>query len=367
MAAEAATPSTTPPLPPPETQSWAITRAVDRAVSLVRNGWRGLLIAVLIAATSAFVSEHYGGPPVLFALLIGLACSFLRDDDRIRPGLDLASRFVLRLGVALLGARIAATQVAELGIVTIFLVMAAMAATFAVARIAARPLGFSQDFALLAATATAVCGVSAALTAASILPRRPGSDRDTAFVALGVTLLSTVAMVIYPIIAQSALETDLAAGVFVGASIHDVAQVVAAGYLISVPAGDAAVVTKLARVALLVPVSILLSIHVATRADAIATGESLGRRVRRCLSLPWFLVLFIILAVLNSVSVLPTGSGDVAGTVSRACLVVAIAAIGMKTGIKQMVDMGWKASLFLVLLTLAIAIAAGGGVLLAGH
>lgn len=338
-----------------------------RPVTLARTGWRGLLVSVLIAATSAFVSDHYGGPTVLFALLIGLACSFLREDDRIRPGLDLASRFVLRLGVALLGARIAATQVAELGFGTILLVMAAMATTFAVAIVAARLFGFARDFALLSATATAVCGVSAALTAASILPRRPGSDRDTAFVALGVTLLSTVAMVLYPILADRFLGSDLAAGVFVGASIHDVAQVVAAGYLISVPAGDAAVVTKLARVAMLVPVSILLSIHVATRADAAGTGEPLGRRIRRCLSLPWFLVLFIILAALNSVSVLPPGSGDVAGVASRACLVVAIAAIGMKTGVKQMVDMGWKASVFLVVLTLTIAVAAWTGVLLAGH
>jgi uncharacterized integral membrane protein (TIGR00698 family) len=334
---------------------------------MVRTGWHGLLIATLIAATSAFVSDHYGGPTVLFALLIGLACSFLREDDRVRPGLDLASRFVLRLGVALLGARIAATQVAELGVATILLVMVAMAATFAMAIVTARLIGFTRDFALLAATATAVCGVSAALTAASILPRRPGSDRDTAFVALGVTLLSTVAMVFYPILAENVLGSDLAAGVFVGASIHDVAQVVAAGYLISVPAGDAAVVTKLARVALLVPVSILLSVHVATRADAAGTGEPLGRRIRRCLSLPWFLVLFIILAILNSASVLPVGTGDVAGVASRACLVVAIAAIGMKTGVKQMVDMGWRASLFLVILTLTIAVAAGGGVLLAGH
>jgi uncharacterized integral membrane protein (TIGR00698 family) len=327
--------------PPKQTKAGPPASPFLRPFVLVRDGWRGLLIAVLIAATSAFVSDHYGGPAVLFALLIGLACSFLRDDDRIRPGLDRASRVVL--------------------------VVAAMAATFAVALATARLFGFTRDFALLSATATGVCGVSAALTAASILPRRPGSDRDTAFVALGVTLLSTVAMVLYPILADRMLGSDLAAGVFVGASIHDVAQVVAAGYLISVPAGDAAVVTKLARVAMLVPVSILLSIHVATRADAAVGGEPLGRRIRRCLSLPWFLVLFIVLAVLNSVSVLPPGSGDVAGVASRACLVVAIAAIGVKTGVKQMVDMGWRASLFLVLLTLTIAVAAGSGVLLAGH
>ncbi|MFN8928485.1 MAG: YeiH family protein [Rhodospirillales bacterium] len=353
--------------PPKQTKAGPPASPFLRPFVLVRDGWRGLLIAVLIAATSAFVSDHYGGPAVLFALLIGLACSFLRDDDRIRPGLDLASRFVLRLGVALRGARLAATQDAELGDAPSVRVVAAMAATFAVARATARLFGFTRDFALLSATATGVCGVSAALTAASILPRRPGSDRDTAFVALGVTLLSTVAMVLYPILADRMLGSDLAAGVFVGASIHDVAQVVAAGYLISVPAGDAAVVTKLARVAMLVPVSILLSIHVATRADAAVGGEPLGRRIRRCLSLPWFLVLFIVLAVLNSVSVLPPGSGDVAGVASRACLVVAIAAIGVKTGVKQMVDMGWRASLFLVLLTLTIAVAAGSGVLLAGH
>jgi len=325
------------------------------------EGWRGLMLCFLIAGASGFVADHYGGPTVLYALLFGLACSFLADDPRIRPGLDVASRGLLRLGVALLGARIAAEQVADLGAGALLTVAGAMAFTFLVALPAARAFGFGRDFALLSATATAVCGVSAALTAASILPKTERSDRDTAFVALAVTLLSTVAMVLYPILAPSLTADPLGQGVFIGASIHDVAQVVAAGYLIGEAEGDAAVITKLARVAMLVPVSIALSVHVGTRADAAAAAPG-PRRILGLLKLPWFLVAFVALAALNSLHVLPEGTGEAMSPASRALLVVAIAAIGIKTGVKRMVDMGWRATALLVVLTVAIAAAAAFGV-----
>lgn len=331
-------------------------------VAQAAAGWRGLLLCLLIAGASGFVADNYGGPTVLYALLLGLACTFLADDPRIRPGLDVASRGLLRLGVALLGARIAAEQVAELGAGALLTVAAAMAFTFLVAVPAARALGFGRDFALLSATATAVCGVSAALTAGSILPKTERSDRDTAFVALAVTLLSTVAMVLYPILAPALTPEPLGQGVFIGASIHDVAQVVAAGYLIGEAEGDAAVITKLARVAMLVPVSIALSVHVGMRMEAAAAAGGGRKSVLSLLKLPWFLVAFVVLAALNSLHVLPAGAGEALSPLSRGLLVVAIAAIGIKTGVRRMVDMGWRATALLVVLTIAIAAAAAAGV-----
>ncbi|HZH26674.1 MAG TPA: putative sulfate exporter family transporter [Azospirillaceae bacterium] len=345
---------------------------VARLSAQAAAAWRGLLVCTLIAAAAAFVSGHYGGPVVLYALLMGLACTFLRDDVRLKPGLDMASRFVLRLGVALLGARVAAGQVAELGAGTLVVVVCAMAFTFLVSVPLARLLGFGRDFALLAATATAVCGVSAALTAASILPKRPGSERDTAFVALGVTLLSTVAMIAYPLLTAGIFEEFATRGVFLGATIHDVAQVVGAGDLLRQAAEDAAVgegalaaavLTKLARVALLVPVSICLAVYAAS---AMGAQGGLWRKVRRALTLPWFLIVFVVLAFLNGSHLLPAGTGDALSPASRACLVVAITAIGIKTGVRQMVDMGWRATLLLVGLTLAIALATGAGLIVRG-
>ena len=328
---------------------------------------RGIIISILVSGFSIFVSSQYGGPAILYALLAGLSCSFLGGDKAIRPGLDFCSRFVLRLGVAFLGARVALDQLSGLGLSTMFIIWAAMGATFLAALLASRPMGLSRDFALLSATATAVCGVSAALTAASILPRTERSDRDTAFVALSVTLMSTAAMLLYPIIISWFFAGDTARGVFLGASIHDVAQVVAAGYLINEGAANVAVVTKLARVSMLIPVSISLSLYVGLHKQGDSISIPIQTILKQCLHLPWFLLVFTLLAFLSSVNVLPTTIVELSAPASKACLVLAISAIGVKTGVSKMLEMGLKPTLFLIILTIVIALAAITGLIISGE
>jgi uncharacterized integral membrane protein (TIGR00698 family) len=245
---------------------------------------------------------------------------------------------VLRIGVALLGMRITIGQIAALGIEAPLLMVGAVAATILAGLGIGRVLGLRRDFSVLGGGAVAICGASAALAIAAMLPRHAHSERDTIFTVIGVTTLSTVAMIIYPMICSAFGLDPVQAGIFLGGTIHDVAQVVGAGYSLSPQTGDTATFVKLLRVAMLLPVVMMV-------------GLSFGRRGgegKKPPLLPPFLIVFAVLVAVNSTGVVPTEVGAVLNGLSRWCLVTAIAALGMKTSLKAMTELGWRPVILLV-------------------
>ena len=149
------------------------------------------------------------------------------------PGIEFSAKAILRIGVAALGVRISADLLFGLGIEMLLLVIFGMVATIAFGLMAARLLGRGWRIALLTGGSVAVCGASAAMAIAAILPKNEHSERSLLFTVLAVTVLSTLAMIFYPLISEFAQLDDRAAGVFIGGTIHDVAQVVGAGFSIS--------------------------------------------------------------------------------------------------------------------------------------
>lgn len=296
-----------------------------------------MLLATVIALAAGFIVTRYGGPLLLVALLLGMAFNFLSADARLAPGLELCSRSVLRLGIALLGARITLAQITDLGARVLLIVIAAIAATMLFSRVASRWLRLPGVFAALSGTAVSICGVSAALTAASVLPHHERSADHTVIVCIGVTALSTLAMLIYPLLASFAGFTASDGGVFLGATIHDVAQVIGAGYTMSVVHGDVATVTKLLRVLMLAPLVLVLSALVRN-----AGGTRIRASTWRDLVPPAFLLAFIGMVALNSWRPLPTAFVGWASSVSQACLVLAIAALGLRTSLANLRAVGWR-------------------------
>jgi len=291
---------------------------------------RGLGLALTVAAAAAFLGAHYGAPAMLFALLIGMAFNFLVDDPAIRPGVDFAASVCLRLGVALLGVRLSWADFQALGPVPVIGVVSLVAVTILAGIALSRLMARGARLGVLTAGSVAICGASAALALASVLPRDGRLERDTLFTVVAVTTLSTIAMVAYPLLFALLDATDAQTGMLIGATIHDVAQVVGAGYSVSQEAGDAAVMIKLMRVALL-PV-VLVAVMVAFSRRTEGGGGTVG--------LPWFLVAFVALAALNSFGLIPAPVASVAETASRILLITAIAALGIKTALKQMADLG---------------------------
>jgi uncharacterized integral membrane protein (TIGR00698 family) len=298
----------------------------------------GLATAAVIAAAATFVSEHYGGPQFLYALFFGISFNFLAEDPRTRLGVELAARTLLRLGVGLLGARITLEQIAALGGATVLLMVGAVLATIAFGAWLARAMRQPLAEGLLTGGAVAICGASAALAIAAVLPRSERSSQFTLLTVVGVTLLSTVAMVFYPLIVRLAGFDAAAAGTFLGGTIHDVAQVVGAGYIISPEAGANATYVKLLRVAMLLPVVLALSL--AFRGQG---GSAKGTPI-----VPWFLLVFAALAAVGSAGWLPPSAVGVLSDVSRACLVTAIAALGVKTSFQEFASLGWRPVALLV-------------------
>jgi uncharacterized integral membrane protein (TIGR00698 family) len=294
----------------------------------------GVLASAVVAAAATFLSQHYGAPVMLFALLLGMAMNFLSAEGPCAPGIEFTARQVLRVGVALLGLRITAAQVAALGWPPVILVIVSVVLTIGVSMLVARAMGFQSLFGLLSGGATAICGASAALALAAALPGHPQKERATLFTVVGVSALSTIAMIGYPMLARLLGLDDRAAGVFLGATIHDVAQVVGAGYGISKEAGDVATFVKLMRVAMLLPVIVFAVMLVRTRG-----AETGGKRPP---ILPGFAVAFAVLVAVNSSGWLPSALPALGGDVSRWCLVAAIAAIGMKTQLSDVIAVGLK-------------------------
>jgi uncharacterized integral membrane protein (TIGR00698 family) len=299
----------------------------------------GVAASIAVAGAAAALSTHYNAPVMLFALLLGMAMHFLVGKNAFKPGVEFVACHVLRVGVALLGLRITMGQITELGWQPLALVGITVVVTICLSMAIARAVGFQTLFGLLTGGATAICGASAALALAAALPNHPGKERATLFTVIGVSVLSTIAMIVYPMIAHAIQLSPQASGIFLGATIHDVAQVVGAGYGISRETGDTATVVKLLRIAMLLPVIVCAALITRARNKAENKDAEPGTRPP---ILPWFAVVFVVLVAINSFGWTTSSVQSWGNDLSRWCLVSAIAAIGIKTNLERLAEVGIK-------------------------
>jgi uncharacterized integral membrane protein (TIGR00698 family) len=346
---------------------------IQRCKESLLAHYPGLLVCVIIALAATFLAEHYGGPQLLYALLMGLSFHFLMKNPQVKPGVDFCGRTVLRLGVALLGARITLGQVAQLGVGSALLIIAAVACTVAFGVLLARWLGQGRDEGFLSGGAVAICGASAAMAVASVLPQTPRNERFTLLTVVGVTVLSTIAMILYPFALKWLAASPQQAGLFLGGTIHDVAQVVAAGMMLGPQAGDTATVVKLFRVMLLTPVVVVIAMLYRSQiaqaaADAAAAVAADGNKklgpTASVPLIPGFLLAFIVLMLLASTQIIPKPVVDAASSASRWCLVAAIAAAGIKTSFEELLQLGWRPVVMLMAETIFIAAFVAAGMLM---
>jgi uncharacterized integral membrane protein (TIGR00698 family) len=304
----------------------------------------GLAATIVVALASTYLSDHYRAPPVIFALLLGMALNTLAAEPRYRPGIDLSARVLLRISVALLGLRITFAQVGQLGWSTAAMVLVTVPATIGFGMLMARALKLDSRFGVLSGGAVGICGASAAMAIAVAWPRKD-TERDTVVVIACITTYSTIAMILYPALLGHLTLDATQTGRILGGSIHDVAQVIAAGYASSQRAGDAATIVKLMRVAMLLPVVLTITLKTAERFITSGAG---GKTVASKVSLlPGFLVAFVVLTALNGFNLVPPSLAAALADVSKWLLVVAVAALGMKTNARDLVAVG-RASLILI-------------------
>lgn len=277
----------------------------------------GLTMAAFGAALATYLSAVTGGPASLFAMMAGLALRAAAKDPNCRPGLTFSSGRLLQWSIVLLGAQISLHDVIAYGPGPLIIVGVSLVGGLAVALGLAKLLKLEPGFAWVAGLGVAICGASAALAAASLLPRTAQRDTHALFVALAVTVLSTAAMVVYPLLAVVLGFDATETGMLLGATIHDLAQVIGAGYGVSTTAGDAAVVTKLIRVALLAPA-------------LLAMAWAIGVRSENRIGVPPFLLAFLLLSLLTSTGIVPSAIGTVFAQISSVGFLMAICVIAMR-------------------------------------
>lgn len=331
-----------------EAERFGFHRQASAAKVRVQELFPGVIAAITVAIAATFLSDHYGAPVMLFALLLGMAFRFISEEGKGIAGIKFSSRTILRIGVALLGMRITIDQIVSLGLGTVSVVIAAVFLTIGFGIVLSKIMGHGNRFGILTGGSVGICGASAALAIAAILPQDEESERNTVFTVISVTTLSTIAMVIYPIIVHYFNLDFTAAGVFLGGTIHDVAQVIGAGYSVSEKTGNTATFIKLLRVAMLVPVVFSLSLIFHTR------NQYHDNQQTRWL-LPPFIITFVLLVGLNSTGYTPESVRLFLVGASQWCLVTAIAALGMKTSLKVLFDVGWRPVSIIVAETVFLA------------
>jgi uncharacterized integral membrane protein (TIGR00698 family) len=309
----------------------------------------GFILCLVIGMAAKFVSEHHGGPTILYALLMGMALNYLSTEGRCVAGIQFTAKSVLRFGIALLGARITIEQLLGLGVTPIVIVLVGVPATIGFSYLFGRWLKLGTSQSILAGASVGICGASAALAVSAVLPQDKDAEKNLIFTIICVTGLSTVAMILYPIIVDLLGLSDVQSGIFLGATIHDVAQVVGAGYMMSDSVGDIATFTKLLRVAMLVPVVLIISIVVARKGG-------LGKKEGANVSLPGFLIAFVIIVIINSSGYVPPMVASSMVELSRWCLIVAMVGLGMKASFKELAAMGYRPILLMITETIFLAV-----------
>lgn len=327
----------------------AVKRYMSLLPQMLSKVGPGVLVCATVAMSAEFLASHFGAPAMLMALLLGLAFNFINEDIRCTYGVDLAAKKILRVGVALLGVRVSVDLLLTLGAGLVCLLVLAIAVTVLFGVVLARLLGRTWHTGVLTGGAVAICGASAAMAIAAVLPKHDNSERNLLFTILSVTMLSTIAMIVYPLLTTLIGLDNREAGIFLGGAIHDVAQVVGAGFSVSPETGETATLVKLIRVTMLAPVVLILSL--------MFRGMEAKRdsKAKRAPLVPGFVLGFLLLAALNSFGRVPPLAVAFISDASQWALLLGISAVGVKTRIRNIFEVGRTAVILIVAETLFLA------------
>lgn len=273
--------------------------------------------------------------PMILAILIGIAFhNLLGTPARAKAGVTFSLRRVLRLAIILLGLQLTAAQVVEVGVAGIAIIVATLVATFVFTVRLGKAMGVEPKLAELIAAGTSICGASAVI-ATNTVTRAP--DEDVAYAVACVTVFGSIAMFAYPLL-PALLGLDAHAyGLWAGASIHEIAQVVAAAFQGGQSAGEFGTVAKLSRVMLLAPVVLSLGFMATRRARRSGHGHAAAKA-----PVPWFVLGFIALVAVNSVVSIPAEVRSVIVMATTFMLSVALAAMGLETDIRKLKAKGLR-------------------------
>ena len=289
--------------------------------------WPGVFLAALIA-TAAFGLHELPGvtalSPLILSIVLGIAYhNLVGTPSRARDGVTFALKRLLRFAIILLGLQLTAAQIADVGAAGLAVIALTLVATFLFTTWCGRLLGVETKLTQLIAAGTSICGASAVIATNTVTNAH---DEDVAYAVACVTVFGSIAMFLYPLLPALLHLDPRAYGLWSGASIHEIAQVIAAAFQDGKQAGEFGTIAKLSRVAMLAPVVIALGLIASRR----------GTKAHARAPMPWFVLGFIALVAINSVIVVPADIKATIVSVTTFLLSMALAAMGLSTDIAKL-------------------------------
>lgn len=308
---------------------------LSRVVSRAREILPGLLLTAALAAFAGNIhnlSGFSGLSALIIAIVLGMAFhNLIGTPVRAKPGVQFAMRQILRFAIILIGLQLTVQQVAGVGFVGLAVIALVLFSTFAFTKWLGARLGVEAKLAELIAAGTSICGASAVIATNTVTGAH---DEDVAYAVACVTVFGSLAMLTYPLFPALLHLSPHQYGLWAGSSIHEIAQVVAAAFQDGKDAGNFATIAKLSRVAMLAPLVIGLGL--------IKHYGGSARTHRQPVPLPWFVLGFVALVVVNSLVAVPATAKHAVGSFDAFLLSMALAGMGLETDFAKLRAKGLK-------------------------
>nr|WP_314419326.1 YeiH family putative sulfate export transporter [uncultured Erwinia sp.] len=323
----------------------------------------GILLTLAIALGTAWLGNQpvmsgLGLGALTLAIIVGIVLGntvYPLLHPQCDEGVQFAKQKLLRLGIILYGFRLTFQQVMDVGLSGVIVDVVMLSSTFLIASyMGSRLLGIDRQTAWLIGAGSSICGAAAVLATAPVVK---AESSKVAVAVATVVIFGTAGIFLYPWIWHhfAPLIPGISAtqfGVYTGSTMHEVAQVVAAGHAVSPETENAAVIAKMLRVMMLAPFLLVLSIFISR--GATESGAAAQRIV-----FPWFALMFIVVAMFNSFHLLPLPLVAAVNSLDNVLLAMAMAALGLSTRISQLMKAGTRP--FVLGLLLFIWLIIGGG------
>ncbi len=326
----------------------------------------GVLLIALFSCAAFYIGDaqffkDISFSPMIIGIILGmLYANSLRNNlpETWVPGIQFCSKRILRIGIILYGFRLTFQDIVNVGVSGIVIDAIVVAVTILGGIAIGRMLKMDSDTALLTSVGSGICGAAAVLGAESTIRTQP---YKTAVSVATVVIFGTLSMFLYPIAYRSGLLdlTSQEMGIYSGATLHEVAHAVGAGNAMGGEIANVAIIVKMIRVMLLVPVLLILGFWVARRKSGDNAAEGKGK-----VNIPWFAVGFLLVIGFNSFDLLPAALVDTINYIDTFLLTMAMAALGAETSIDKFKKAGAKPFILAAFLYVWLL---GGGYLLSKY
>jgi uncharacterized integral membrane protein (TIGR00698 family) len=296
----------------------------------------GILLAAALAIPAWFIEKMFPviGAPIL-GILFGMIIALFKRPSFLNDGIKYTSKKLLQYSIVLLGFEMNLFNIFKVGEQTLVLMAFTLTATFITAFVFGKLLGIDGNIKTLIGVGTAICGGSAIAATAPVIN---ADDKDVAHSISTIFLFNVIAAFLFPFLGHVLNMSNTNFGLWVGTAVNDTSSVVAAGYSFSNAAGNLAVIVKLTRTLMIVPVTLFLAIYISKN----KTSNGKNKSYNFIKIFPWFVIGFIVASIINTFIPLPTGTSSLLSQLGKFVIVMAMASIGLNTHIVQLVKNGGK-------------------------